>query len=165
MIPSEQVISITFRLINFAVLIGLIAYLFKSKVLSVIRGKIGQKRIERQERHAYQQRLQSDYQDTLVQLEQDKQQYIHLRQAIDKWHHAVIQENAARESEKNALQKRAQERVEDQERERVYAKTYAAVLKESQVRVEQQIAAELMQPHISQQYFLHLINSLGSKRC
>lgn len=164
MMQSAEIIAIVFRIINFGVIVALIAYLFKSRVLPIIRNRIQNQIDQSQALTVQQETLTKQHQQLLQNLASDEQAVINLKKRVDKWSQVIKQEFAEQQIQKERQCEYVQKQIERREFERVQSKALEVITRTAIEEVEQKMQNVLADQNKSQEYFAHLIKSLALRR-
>lgn len=160
---TGHVIAVVFRLINFGVVIGLIAYLFKTRILPVVSEKIKERVNQSQMFKHQQEELAQRHQQLLKELATDEQVALQLKSRIDSWARAVAQENKERIAYEEQQRLHVQKQVAYRTLERMRAKAYEEVTCAAITQVKKDMMHKLSNEKMSKDYFAHLINSLAMR--
>jgi F0F1-type ATP synthase membrane subunit b/b' len=159
MITTGEILSSIFRLLNFGIIVSLLVYVIKNKLLPTIRTKIEAQENHNRELVQEQARLQAAYEQSVIVLEQQHAEVSRLKKRIDLWAAVVQQKKIQRQEESNKQREYIQKKNEIRAYHKNLEITYTRISKDAIAAVESKIRQELIKQN-GQTYFEHLIHSL-----
>ncbi len=160
---TSALIAIVFKLINFGVVIGLIAYLFKTRVLPMFLKKITESAATKQALQLQQEQLELRHQELVSQLAAQEIATVELKKRVDRWHKVVDKENNERRTYEDEQRAVIQKKVIYRSYEIERAKAYKQVVRSAVAHAKKEMEQALSNDQKSAHYFAHLINSLAER--
>lgn len=141
---NEAIIAITFRLLNFAVLIALFIYIFKKYILPTILIRIGQKEALLRQLFNKQQALEQEQYALGETVAKEAQLCAELKKKVQQWKKEVDQEFAERTKEKTEgikqLKQKTQQRAQWYGNNKIKKEVLTAATAQAKVSLKKQFA-------------------------
>lgn len=164
MIDFQQAVAALFELINCAVLIGLIAFLFKKYLLGSIRAQMSAQ-VEfigslRESFHM----LTRNYQLLDREIEHERQVQYELKEKVMRWRAQVEQLHEQvqheRDERKNMAASQAKDQIKQVKRHMIYQEVLPRALDDARAELEKKFS----DPQAQKEYLAHAVTVLCSKR-
>lgn len=154
---DPRIIAIVFRLINFGIVIGIFAYVFKAKLLDLIKSQINEehKHADSLEKRAHQ--LKAEKQQVEDGIKQDAVSCAQLKDKVDAWRAAAQAELVALDEQKKHRIGQLQERAQAQAQQIEQHRAQKTIAPQALVHAKKQLIADFASHKDTDAYMQRII--------
>ncbi len=156
----EFVINIIFHILNFAVVIGLGVYLFRSKIMNLMRQEMIVEVLERSSLFKRLEGLKKQSKNLVMAYDHQRSFHQDLEKKMERWQQAVQTQQANRTIEGELLAQKMHERSEHEMQERHRRTLSRTVLTQALTQADEQLVRCFAQEQVKKTYTTKIIDQL-----